>query len=149
MKEPRWVTLSDALSFHGQLLGRFGGLDGVRDMGLLESALGRPRQLFAYGQPTLHALAAAYAHGIVKNHPFLDGNKRAGFICAAFFLEYNGLEFTASEESAVALTVGLAAGEVGEDGYAAWLKDNSRRPRKAATTAQGKTAKGKSKKGKS
>jgi death on curing protein len=148
VKEPVWLERDVVLATQEILLARFGGLAGVRDPGLLDSALGRPRQLFAYGQPSLFDLAAAYAHGIVKNHPFLDGNKRAGFLAAYMFLGANGLELEASEESAVALTVGLAAGEVGEDGYAAWLKDNSRRPRKAAATAKGKTAKAKSQKGK-
>ena len=122
MKEPAWIDKTDALSFHLQLLARFGGLDGLRDESLLESALARPRHLFAYGMGDLFEMAAAYAHGIVKNHPFLDGNKRSGFMAAALFLEINGQELQAPEEEALVFTVGLAAGEVSESEYAAWLK---------------------------
>lgn len=112
---------------HQQLLARFGGLDGIRDEGLLDSALNRPLQLFSYSDAGLFDLAAAYAEGIVKNHPFLDGNKRSGFLSAALFLELNGYVFTATEAEAVVMTVGLAAGELRAEGYAMWLKDNCRR----------------------
>ena len=91
-------------------------------MGLLDSALARPRQRYAYGEPSLSELAAAYAFGIVKNHPFIDGNKRAGFITAALFLEVNGSHFEASEETTVIHTLHLAAGECSEAEYAAWLE---------------------------
>lgn len=104
------------------MLERFGGLEGMRDEGLLESALNRPRHLFAYEKPSLFEMAAAYAAGIVKNHPFLDGNKRSGFIAAALFLEVNGLSFQAPEEEAVERTLALAAGAIGEADYAAWLE---------------------------
>ena len=130
MSEPVWLDLELALAVHGRLLARFGGLDGVRDPGLLESALGRPRHLLAYGKPNLFQLAAAYAHGIVKNHPFLDGNKRAGFMAAALFQECNGLHFQATEESAALHTIGLAAGEISEEEYAAWLKKSCVRIKK-------------------
>jgi death-on-curing protein len=122
MKEPRWVDAADCHAFHAEMLARFGGLPGIRDEGLLESALHRPRQLHAYGRPDIFELAAAYAVGIVKNHPFLDGNKRAGFMAAALFLEYNGEEFQAPEEEVVLQTLALAAGEVKEADYAAWLR---------------------------
>jgi death on curing protein len=128
MKEPVWVDLADALSFHEEMLARFGGLPGVRDEGLLESALHRPRQLFGYGQPDLFELAAAYASGIVRNHPFLDGNKRAGFMAAALFLEINGLSFQAPEEDVVLHTLGLAARQIDEAAYARWLKASCVRP---------------------
>ena len=124
MKEPVWVDKSDALAFHLQLLARFGGPEGMRDDGLLEPALARPRHLLSCGGTNLFAMAAAYAHGIVKNHPFLDGNKRSGFMAAALFLEINGMNFRASEEHAVLFTVGLASGEISEEEYAAWLKDS-------------------------
>lgn len=104
------------------MLQRFGGLDGVRDEGLLESALNRPRHLFAYGSPSLPELAAAYAAGIVQNHPFIDGNKRTGFMAAALFLEVNGLSFQAPEIEVVERTLALAAGAIEEAEYAAWLK---------------------------
>jgi death-on-curing protein len=122
VSEPVWIDSADCHAFHAAILAQFGGLEGVRDEGLLDSALGRPRQMFAYGSPTLFDLAAAYAFGIVKNHPFLDGNKRAGFMAAALFLEANGEVFSAPEEEVVALTVALAAGTTDEAGYAAWLR---------------------------
>ncbi len=122
MKEPVWVDMADALSFHEEMLARFGGLPGLRDKGLLESALHRPRQLFDYGEPDLFDLAAAYASGIVRNHPFLDGNKRAGFMAAALFLEINGFSFRATEEDVVLQTLGLAAGQIKAAAYAKWLK---------------------------
>jgi len=96
----------------------------VRDEGMLESALGRPQQLWHYAKPTLFALAGAYASGIVKNHPFVDGNKRTGFVAAALFLESNGLKFIASEEEVVERTLGLAAGALSEAEYAAWLEQS-------------------------
>ena len=122
MKEPVWIDLEDCLSFHEHLLARFGGLSGLRDQGLLESALARPQQLFGYGKPTLFNMAAAYAFGIAKNHPFLDGNIRSALMSAALFLESNGWSFQATEESAVEHTLALAAGAIGEQEYAAWLK---------------------------
>lgn len=128
MKEPIWIEKEDCLGFHGALLARFGGLDGLRDSGLLESALARPLQLLAYGNPDLFELAASFAHGNVKNHPFLDGNKRSGLMSAALFLELNGMIFNAPEEEAVLQTLALAAGEIGADEYAAWLR-NSCSPR--------------------
>ena len=130
MTEPVWLDLELVLAVHGRLLARFGGLDGGRDPGMLESALGRPLHLLAYGKPSLFALAAAYAHGIVKNHPFLDGNKRSGFMAAALFLESNGQHFHATEESAALHTIGLAAGEVSEEEYATWLKKSCVRIKK-------------------
>ncbi len=123
MKEPTWVDVADCLAFHEEMLARYGGLSGLRDPGLLDSALGRPLNLFAYGQGNLFDMAAAYAYGIIKNHPFLDGNKRAGFIAAALFLECNGCRFKASEEEVVLHTLALAAGEETEADYAEWLKN--------------------------
>ena len=122
MKEPVWIDATDCLAFHMELLALFGGMAGVWDEGLLDSALNRPRHLFTYGQPNLFELAAEYAFDIVKNHPFLDGNKRTGFMAAALFLEVNGLAFQALEEEAVLQTFALAAGEIGKKEYAAWLK---------------------------
>jgi death-on-curing protein len=130
VKEPAWIDASDCLAFHEEMLARFGGLGGIRDSGLLDSALNRPLHLFAYGKPDLFELATAYAAGIIKNHPFLDGNKRAGFMAAALFLEVNDLEFSASEEEVVLQTLALAAGDSREKDYAAWLKAScKRRPR--------------------
>jgi death-on-curing protein len=121
MTEPVWITVDDCLSFHDKLLARFGGAGGVRDMGLLDSALARPRHLFAHGAPTLFDMAAAYAHGIVRNHPFIDGNKRSGLLAAALFLETNGVPFVATEEEATAQMLALAAGAITAEAFAAWL----------------------------
>ena len=90
MNEPVWIEKEVCLAFHDALLARFGGLSGIRDEGLLDSALNRPLHLFHYGKPSLFELAASYAEGIVKNHPFLDGNKRSGLMAAALFIESNG-----------------------------------------------------------
>lgn len=124
MNEPVWLEKADVLAFHDALVARFGGLGGIRDEGLLESALHRPRQVFHYENSGLFPLAAAYAEGIVKNHPFLDGNKRSGLMAAALFLECNGLRFQATEEEAVLQTLALAAGEIQADHFAKWLEDN-------------------------
>jgi len=131
MTEPVWIDVEDCLAFHAEMLARFGGLDGVRDAGLLESALNRPKHLFAYETPSLFDLAATYAHGLVKNHPFLDGNKRSGFMAAALFLEANGYIFDAPEEEAVERTLALAAGAIRASAFAAWLKRSCRRGRPA------------------
>lgn len=127
MKEPIWIDLADCLAFHEEMLSQFGGMSGIRDERLLDSALARPQQVFAYGTPTLSDLAAAYAAGIIRNHPFLDGNKRAGFMAAALFLEVNGCIFNAPEEEVLVQTLALAAGELTEAAYALWLKDSCRR----------------------
>ncbi len=122
MKEPCWIDLADVHAFHQAMIAQFGGIAGVRDEHLLDSALHRPRNLYAYGSPSLFELATEYALGIVKNHPFLDGNKRAGFMAAALFLELNDLQFQAPEEEVVVYTLGLAAGEIEGVDYTAWLK---------------------------
>lgn len=127
MKAPQWVLRETVLALQERLLAEFGGLSGVRDPGLLESALARPRQRLVYGMPGLFELAAAYAFGLVRNHPFLDGNKRIGFTTAVLFLELNGCPFEASEIDATLQTLALAAGELDEVGYATWLKANSRK----------------------
>ncbi len=121
MNEPFWLNVDIILAIQGELLARFGGLDGIRDAGLLESALNRPLQLFHYEKPDLFDLAASYAHGIVKNHPFLDGNKRAGFMAAYTFLGVNGCQLEAPEEEAVFQTLALAAGDIDADDFAIWL----------------------------
>ncbi len=125
MNEPNWLAREVLLAIQGELLNRFGGLAGIRDEGLLDSAINKPKNLFAYGQPTLFELAASYATGLVKNHPFLDGNKRIGFMAAYVFLGANGWSLEATEEEAVLETLALAAGESTESDYAAWLAKNS------------------------
>lgn len=122
MKEPFWLSQEIILAIQSQLIARFGGLDGLRDEGLLESALARPLQLMNYESPTMHDLAASYAYGIVKNHPFLDGNKRAGFMAAYTFLAINGHQLVASEEDAVLQTLALAASEITAVEFALWLE---------------------------
>lgn len=122
MKEPRWVSAEVVLAVQEELLARFGGIEGLRDEGLLDSALNRPQHLFHYAKPSLFELAAEYAFGIVKNHPFLDGNKRAGFMTAYIFLGANGQKLKAPEDDAVVHTLALAAGEIGAEEYVAWLK---------------------------
>jgi len=127
MKEPVWLERQDCIAIHEMMLSQHGGLAGVRGESLLESALGKPRNRFAYGTPTLAELAASYAVGIVRNHPFVDGNKRTGFMVAATFLELNGMVFNATEESVVERTLALAAGSLDQTEYAAWMKANSTR----------------------
>ena len=127
MKKPVWVLREVVFMLHEQSLAQFGGSAGIRDEGLLDSALGKPENLFAYGKPTIFDLAASYAFGLVKNHPFIDGNKRTGFITAVVFLELNGYRFQASEVDAAVRTLALAAGEMSEPAYAGWLKANSKR----------------------
>lgn len=127
MKVPEWITREESLAIHEMMLAQHGGLAGVRDEGLLESALSKPQNLFSYSKPTHAEMAASYAAGIILNHPFHDGNKRTGFMVAAVFLEVNGYELTATEESVVENTLGLAAGRLKERDYATWLKENSSR----------------------
>ncbi len=127
MKQPHWVLREVVFAAHDQSLAQFGGGAGVRSEAMLDSALGKPLNLFSYGgEPSLFDLAASYGYGIVKNHPFVDGNKRTGFIVAIAFLELNGFSFQASEVDAALQTYALAAGEVSEAGYAEWLQANSR-----------------------
>jgi death-on-curing protein len=109
---------------HAESLAIHGGAGGLRDMGLLESALARPRNLHAYGEGDVAALAAAYAFGIIRNHPFVDGNKRIGFVIAVVFLEANGFRFVGGEADVVVRTLALAASEIDEAEFAAWLREN-------------------------
>jgi death-on-curing protein len=127
MKTPVWVLRETVLTLHEQPLAEFGGSPGICDEGLLDSALGKPENLFAYGKPTIFDLAASYGCGLVKNHPFIDGNKRVGFIVVVVFLELNGYRFQATEAEAAVRTLALAAGEMSESEFAVWLKANSRR----------------------
>jgi death-on-curing protein len=124
MSEPRWLDTTIVLDVHAEQLALFGGADGVRDLGLLESALARPLNKFSYGETNLAALAAAYAFGIARNHAFVDGNKRAAFASIIVFLGLNGIDFDVAPEAATAIIPGLAAGEIDEDGLARWIEDN-------------------------
>ncbi len=125
MIEPEWILKETILGFHAQSLNDHGGTTGIRDEGLLDSALGKPQNQFAYGHPNIFDLAASYAYGLVKNHPFLDGNKRTGFVAAVLMLELNGWHFHGAEADAAIRTLALAAGEMSESAYAAWLETNS------------------------
>lgn len=110
---------------HDRQLAEHGGGEGIRDAGLLESALQRPLNKFAYGQPDLCDLAAAYAYGIARNHPFVDGNKRTALVASLTFLSLNGLRTTSTQAENVVVFLALAAGELDEDALAAWLREHS------------------------
>ncbi len=121
-----WLDERDARAVHDRSLILHGGAPGVRDAGLLDSALARPRQLAAYGEAVdIVDLAAAYTRGLIQNHPFIDGNKRTGFVIGILFLELNGVRFNASEEDATRAVMSLAAGDLDDAGYAAFLRANS------------------------
>ena len=125
MREPLWLDAAEALAIHDRLLVIHGGAAGIRDKDLLASALARPRNRHAYAPGAdLPDIAAAYTAGILGNHPFIDGNKRTGFVLGVLFLELNGLRFTADEEAAAQAVLSLAAGTLTETDYAAWLRDN-------------------------
>jgi death on curing protein len=124
MTEWRWIGEALILAVHDEQLAEHGGRPGVRDMSLLQSALARPRNRAAYGDPDAFDLAAAYAFGIIRDHPFVDGNKRVAFVAAAVFLIDHGYDIEASDEGKLLVTLGLAEGRVGEDDFAAWLRAN-------------------------
>lgn len=124
--EPKWLGVESVLVMHEEQIAEHGGLAGVRDLGLLDSALARPRNAWSYGQGDLVALAALYAAGIMRNHPFADGNKRTGFLAAYAFLYVNGIEVVASEAEVIVQCLALAAGEIDDAEFAAWLRENVR-----------------------
>jgi len=117
-----WVESDIVLAIHEEQLAEHGGADGVRDMGLLESALARPQNLIAYGSPDLADLAAAYASGIARNRPFVDGNKRTAWVVAETFVELNGAEIAADDASAYETMLGLAESRIDEAAFAAWMR---------------------------
>jgi death on curing protein len=125
-----WLEKHAVLAVHQMLLAEFGGSPGLRDEGLLDSALARPRNLHAHKSPDLAALAASYAAGIVRNHPFIDGNKRTGFMAAYIFLDRNGFELSAPEAEATTIIRSLAARTIDESALAAWIRRNIRKVRK-------------------
>jgi death-on-curing protein len=124
MSEPIWLDLAEILDMHAEQLAIFGGADGVRDVGLLESALARPVNRWHYGETDLAVLAAAYAFGLARNHPFVDGNKRAAFHALMVFLRINDIPFAPDPAEASAIILALAAGEVDEAGLTRWIRDN-------------------------
>ena len=131
MKHPVWIDERDVCALHDRLLALHGGAAGLRDNALLESALARPQQHFAYAEsPDIIDMATAYTAGIVRNHPFVDGNKRTGFVVGILFLELNGYLFTASQEDAAKAVLELAAGNLNEAAYNAFLRANVARSKK-------------------
>lgn len=124
MTELRWITKAQIVRIHAEQLAAFGGPDGLRDEGMLESALGRPRNKWSFGEHDLAVLAAAYAFGLARNHPFVDGNKRAAFMAMMTFLRKNGIGFAPDVAEATVAIIDLAAGEIDEDGLARWIRDN-------------------------
>jgi death-on-curing protein len=122
--EPIWISFEQTIAIHSRQLRRFGGAPGLRDEGMLRSALERPVNKWTYEQAPLAELAAAYAFGLAKNHAFVDGNKRIAFMAMMTFLRKNGVEFAPDPAEATVIILALAAGEVGEDGLTRWIRDN-------------------------
>ena len=120
----RWISKRALLLLHDESLALHGGLSGIRDEGLLESALARAPNLAHYGEPDLADLAAAYVIGLAKNHPFVDGNKRVAFLSLGLFLFANGHRLAASQLEATQIMLGVAAGELEEAAFAAWLRQH-------------------------
>jgi death-on-curing protein len=129
MDDPIWISADLALAIHKRQLAEHGGADGVRDHGLLESALNRPRHLFAYAEPTpeIPALAAAYAFGVARNHAFIDGNKRTAYVVCRTFLVLNGYDLAATREERYQIFLALAAGDIDEPQLADWLTKHAAR----------------------
>ena len=124
MSAPIWLDASEILDMHSEQLALFGGPYGVRDEGLLESALARPQNRWHYGETDLAELAAAYAFGLARNHPYIDGNKRTAFAALMVFLRVNGVLFSPDPAEATAIMLALAAGEVDEARLTRWIRDN-------------------------
>lgn len=128
MKEPKWISRRALVLLHRESLAAHGGRAGVLDEGLLESALARARQIWSYeAEPDLARLGAAYAAGLVRNHPFVDGNKRAAFLAVGLFLGLNGFQLVADQVDATRTVFALAAGEMDEPDFAAWIRAGMRR----------------------
>jgi len=127
VKQWRWVQREALLRLHGMSLVQFGGLAGLRDEGLLDSALSRPEQLANYATPDMAEIAAAYAFGLAKNHPFVDGNKRSAFLALGLSLRLNGYRLTASQPEATQTILMLAAGDLSEEALATWVRSQMMR----------------------
>ncbi|MBJ7403941.1 MAG: type II toxin-antitoxin system death-on-curing family toxin [Bradyrhizobium sp.] len=123
-QEPLWITYEQAVAIHSRQLRRFGGAPGLRDEGMLRSALDRPINKWRYEQVSLDELAAAYAFGLAKNHAFVDGNKRIAFMAMMVFLHKNGVAFSPDPAEATTIILSLAAGEVSEESLVRWIRDN-------------------------
>ena len=122
--EPIWLEARDALAIHDRQIAEHGGLSGVRDLALLDSALSRPVNIWHYGEDDVSKLAAAYAFGIARNHPFSDGNKRTAWVLARLFLTLNGYTLAFIAQDAIATVIALAAGELPEDELASWFREH-------------------------
>jgi death-on-curing protein len=122
--EPHWLDARDALATHDRQIAEHGGISGVRDSNLLDSALGRPVNHWNYGTDDPAALAAAYAYGVARNHPFADGNKRTAWVLARLFLALNGHTLTFNPQDATRIVLALAAGELSEEELTAWFRDH-------------------------
>jgi len=129
MDDPIWISVELAIAIHKRQLAEHGGADGVRDIGLLESAINRPRHQFAYEQPTpdVPALSAAYAYGVARNHAFIDGNKRTAYVVCRTFSLLNGYDMTASREDRFIIFLDLAAGKVSQEQLIEWLSANTQK----------------------
>jgi death-on-curing protein len=127
-KEPAWITYDEAIAIHSRQLRRFGGAPGLRDEGLLRSALERPVNKWHHEQANLAELAAAYAFGLAKNQAFVDGNKRIAFMAMMTFLRKNGVRFAPTQADATNIILSLAAGEVSEESLTRWVRDNWPKP---------------------
>jgi death-on-curing protein len=123
-KDPLWITYEQAIAIHSRQLRRFGGAPGLRDEGMLRSALERPINKWRHGQSEMAELAAAYAFGLAKNHAFVDGNKRIAFMAMMAFLIKNGIAFNPEPAHATSIILSLAAGEVSEESLTRWIRDN-------------------------
>jgi death-on-curing protein len=123
----RWIDRHALVLLHAESLAEHGGSSGLRDEGLLESALARPLNLAAYGNPDFAELAAAYGMGLARNHPFVDGNKRAAFLAVGLFLTLNGYRLHAAQVDATMTMLAVAAGDIDEPAFAAWIRDHSRK----------------------
>lgn len=122
--QPLWISYEQAIAIHARQLRRFGGASGLRDEGMLRSALERPVNKWSYEQASLPELAAAYAFGLAKNHAFVDGNKRIAFMAMMTFLRRNGIAFAPDPAQATTIILSLAAGEVSEQSLTRWIRDN-------------------------
>jgi len=128
VRKPRWLDQRALVLLHAETLAEHGGLWGLRDEAALESALGRPKNVYSYERNAdMARLAAAYGFGLVRGHPFYDGNKRAGFLSIGLFLELNGFEFQIEEVNAIKTIVNLAAGKLSEKALAEWIRDRMTR----------------------
>jgi death-on-curing protein len=122
----RWIDRHTLLLLHDESLAEHGGSSGLRDAGLFDSALARPLNLVAYGDPDYADLAAAYGVGLAKNHPFIDGNKRVAFLSVGLFLFLNGYRLAAGQAEATVAMLDVAAGDLDESAFAAWIRSNSK-----------------------